>query len=376
MVTVSGFGKERLMNLCGKRGVYIWDIRNEKDLVVFSIFRKDYEMLNILLDKTATKVVLVEKHGLPFLFAKIKKRTNLLFGLAFGTALVCIMQCFIWKVQIEGNEKVTGSQFEKFMIDEGINIPSLSTAIDCYELKDEILSAFKDISWVSIEKKGSSLRIVIKEKNDVIDIKTRNLKERDLYAKNDGRIVSIVTRSGIPFVKEGDMVKRGDLLVSGEIPIYDETGTVKSRNLCIADADIVVESDICRHIYIPFDYKNKQYIKTKKYPWLYIGGKEFSPVKNLNQESNMEIVKEYSCQNRLDRLSNEIGFGYYFVNWYDYKIESYTDQEKNSMIQEKTDYLIKRMSEKNITIKQKNVTIQKNDKNWDIIVNFRIWTKQ
>lgn len=375
-VHASGPYKERLINLCGKRGIYVWDIENEEDIVSFHILKKDYDALNRLLEKTAAKAVLVEKHGLPFLLNQVKRKIYLLFGFAFGVSFILILQCFIWNIRIEGNEAITRSQFEKFLIEEKIIIPSLASSIDCYKLKDTILSSFDEVSWVSIEKKGCSLRIIVKEKSDVVDLVDEAQYRKDLYAKNDGVIVSIITRSGVPNVKKGDRVKKGDLLVCGEIPIYNEEGIVKNTQLCIADADIVIESDLCRHIYIPFQYKNKDYIKEKSFPWICIGGIEVSPVKKLNQTNNMEVIKEYSCHNRLNKLSNALCFGRYHVKWYDYQIVSYTDQEKNRLIQEKTDYLMKRMQEKNITIKQKNVTIQKNDKKWDIIVNFQIWTKQ
>ena len=39
--------------------------------------------------------------------------------------------------------------------------------------------------------------------------------------------MSIVTRSGIPQVKIGDEVKKGDLLVAGEVPIYNDDETIK-----------------------------------------------------------------------------------------------------------------------------------------------------
>ena len=38
--------------------------------------------------------------------------------------------------------------------------------------------------------------------------------------------------------------------------------------------------------------------------------------------------------------------------------------------------MIERLKEKGVSIRQKNVTIEKNDDNWDIVVKFVLWSKQ
>lgn len=376
ILRVSGEGKERLINICGKRNILIWDMKNEDEFIRLSIRSKDYDFLQTLLQKTATKAVLVEKHGLPFFIPRLKRRGELLFGILFALATISILQCFVWTIHIEGNNRLTDSHLEEFLINEDVKIPLLGSKVDCVHLKNAILSDFDEVSWASVDRKGSTISILVKEKDEMVLQNDKVGRRKDIYAKNSGKVVSIITRNGVPNVKAGDEVEQGDLLVSGEIPIYAEDGSLKCVKVCAADADIVIESLVCRHLYIPLTYKNKQYKESKEYPWIRIGGNEFSLIGFLNESRDREIVKEYRCNNRLNRISKYFEFGKYMVKWYDYEIASYTDQEKNKMIQEKTDYLIERMHEKNITIRQKNVTIQKNDNNWDIIVNFQIWTKQ
>ena len=49
----------------------------------------------------------------------------------------------------------------------------------------------------------------------------------DLVAEKEGEVVSIITRSGIPRVTAGMKVNKGDILVEGGVPIYNDDGTVK-----------------------------------------------------------------------------------------------------------------------------------------------------
>lgn len=62
-------------------------------------------------------------------------------------------------------------------------------------------------------------RELLKEKDQTEEQVKENGKGFDLVAQTDGTIVSIVTRSGVPLVQEGQEVKKGDTLVQGAIPI-------------------------------------------------------------------------------------------------------------------------------------------------------------
>ena len=48
-------------------------------------------------------------------------------------------------------------------------------------------------------------------------------KGTDLVADRDCTIVSIVTRNGIPAVKAGSKVKKGDILVSGRVEMKNDS---------------------------------------------------------------------------------------------------------------------------------------------------------
>lgn len=50
----------------------------------------------------------------------------------------------------------------------------------------------------------------------------------------------MVVRSGVPMVKIGDRVEVGTLLVSGEVPVYNDDETIRKYRETYADADIVI----------------------------------------------------------------------------------------------------------------------------------------
>ena len=125
--------------------------------------------------------------------------------------------------------------------------------IDCDRIVKDIRKGFDDIIWVSASIEGTRLIIQIKENEDAkIDNKT-DIKE-DIYPNSDagtdlvsdctGTIVRIITRKGIPMVREGTSVNPGDILVSGQIPILNDAKEITGYESCHSDADIFIQTQI------------------------------------------------------------------------------------------------------------------------------------
>lgn len=73
--------------------------------------------------------------------------------------------------------------------------------------------------------------------DDRADIQEQGM---DLVAARDGVVTYMITRSGVPCVSCGDSVQKGDILVSGAVPVYNEDATVRKYQYVEADADITL----------------------------------------------------------------------------------------------------------------------------------------
>ena len=78
----------------------------------------------------------------------------------------------------------------------------------------------------------------------------------DLIADKNGVITSMITRKGVPMVSVGDTVKKGDLLVKGELEILDDSGEVSGYQYCASDADIFLKTS--------YEYREKIRLKRKE----------------------------------------------------------------------------------------------------------------
>ena len=105
-------------------------------------------------------------------------------------------------------------------------------------LEEALRARFEGITWVSARLSGTRLYIHIKENEVPLSFPEQSHTPCDLRASSDGVITSVVVRSGLPMVKAGDTVTAGQLLVTGCIPITDDSGSVAEARYVHADADV------------------------------------------------------------------------------------------------------------------------------------------
>lgn len=261
-IEVSGFSVERFINLAVHKGVYIWDIQYSKSSVIMKVSIKGFKLLKSCARKTKCKIKILNKKGLPFVAYKYRKRKIFAFGIIFFVFILYSMSSFIWQIDIQGNNRVSSEELLSCFKNNGLDIGKFKYQINNKKLENDILTAYKDISWIKVSIKGTKVYIEVKEtleKQEIIDKTT----PCNIVAKKDGLITSIVTSSGTPKVKQKDVVSEGEVLVSGEIVVKeDETGTIK-RNVN-ADAEIRAKIYYYINFDVAFNYEEKIYTEEIK----------------------------------------------------------------------------------------------------------------
>ena len=155
---------------------------------------------------------------------KIKKIKYIkIFGISLASFLliVVILSMFIWNITIDGNVMHTSNELYNFIRKQNVYVGEYKGKIDCDEIEKKIRNKYSDITWVCAEIKGTNLIIHVNE-NYNRTIKEQENSPYNIIANCDAQIDSIITRTGVGNVKKGDKVKKGDLLISGEVDTYNE----------------------------------------------------------------------------------------------------------------------------------------------------------
>ncbi len=229
-----------------------------------------FRKLKPIIRKTGTKVSIVERFGLPFFLHKYRKRKMFFAGALLFAALIFLMSRYIWNIDIRGNLTYTDETLLKFLktceVENGMRV----SEVDCARIVKDIRKEYDDIIWVSASIQGTRLIIQVKENEDTIpamDEASENPdqeKPTDIVADRDCVITRIVPRNGIPMVSEGAEVKTGDVLVSGQVPVMDDAGTVIAYQYHESDADIQGRTVIEYQDEMDLGYEEKEYYYDKK----------------------------------------------------------------------------------------------------------------
>ena len=283
---------ERFINACNYRKIKIWDLSASDGSYEMNLWVKDFKKLRHISRKTSTKITIVKKYGLPFYLFDHRRRKLFFAGIFAATVLLLIMSGYIWDIEILGTHTQTEEVIRTFLKENHVNTGIRRGNIDCDRIVKDIRKGFDDIIWVSASIEGTRLIIQIKENEDAkIDNKTDNktdIKEdiypnsgtgTDLVSDCTGTIVRIITRKGIPMVREGTSVNPGDILVSGQIPILNDAKEITGYESCHSDADIFIQTQIHYENTLPRKYVKKTSVKFPRLFYLYfrIGKYRLSP---------------------------------------------------------------------------------------------------
>lgn len=358
---VYGFAPERFMNLIIKNDVVIWDVESSEQGYIFYTGRKNLLKLKPYLQKTNMKLKLIEKYGLPYFFKKHRKRAAFLLGfLLFGT-VVYILSLFVWEVKVTGEDKLVAETVLKQIEAEYVSLGTLKAHIDCSKLEEALRRDFDEISWISCELKGTGLTVYLEE--GMAPKKTENeITNGDIVASKDALITKMITRQGTPVAKVNDTVKKGDILISGTIYIYDDNNEIMETSYIAADGDIYGTTTFEYEDYVDLKYYQKVYDdKSKTHITLYFMDYCLTPfipkMENKDYDTYTQIHKARIFDNFY------LPFGYKSIKRTPYTLEAreYSEAEAKEMLVKRLDKKIKSFTEKGVEIIENNVTIEKAD---------------
>lgn len=372
-IKVWGFSPERFLNLCSNHEILLWDISREENIYYMSISLKSFYKLSSICRKTGTRVVILQRYGLPFLIPKIAHRKVFVTGCILAILFWMITSRFIWDIQLSGNYTITEDVFRVFLQQNNIHVGMLQKELDIESLEKEIRKTFPQVTWTSAKRSGTRLFIAIKE-NDAPILETfqEQKKESDITARFQGRILSIVVRKGVPKVKKGDLVEPGSMLVAGSIPVYNEDQTVREYQYVDADADIIMEHTRFCRITLPTSYVLKTYTgRSSRQTFLQVGEKRIGK-RDKKPFLSYDTVEKTSRPLVFEKLSIPIFYTTSCNREYLNMEHLYTRKQAEEKLSDQMDLFLYRLHEKGVQIIEKNVKIDGNGKVWTLQGEFLV----
>ena len=384
-ICVSGSETERFLNMASFHGLILYQVCRTPDGMEASVKAKEIRKLCRLRTKTGVSVHILEKRGPYFLWKKTRaRRVGLICGVLSFVALY-IMSLFVWDIDFTGNVRYTDSYLLSFVKKEGYQPGMWRSDVVCDTLEKRLRNEFDDITWVSARLEGTRLVVEIEE-NNTSTVKASEEAPCSIRAAKSGIIMKMVTRRGTPLVKKGDEVVAGDVLVSGYIPIYNDSQEIIAYEQTDASADVWIDYEETIEIKISRSQSVRYYTSERILPGLILFGHRFCLPGSLptllkassNETSNSKSVntsqQELYIEQRQWKLFKNFYLPFYSEEYRQLSYEmaqiSYDDESLKEQANQKYLEFIVQLEKLGVEIIENNVTIESEPDEYRMKVRF------
>ena len=352
-IKVEGFFIERFINICISKKILLWNIKREKSTILYAnVSIKDYKRLKSIAKKTKSKISIQSKKGIPFILHKYRKRKIFVALLAIIVIALFVMSRFIWNIEIKGNERIHKEEIIEELNKQGLRIGTYKRKINANSIINKVRLNRNDIAWMGINLEGTNVIVEIKETSEAPEIIDEN-EYCNIVANKEGMITKISVQNGTAVVKEGDIVKAGDILVLGYLE-----GKYTGIRYVHAKADIEAKIwyskkekvFLKQQIQVPTGATEEKYalninnFKINFYKTL----SKFKNYDTINENKKLKIFSNFYLPIEITKKTN-----------YEYKYEekTYTEEELTKITEEKIEKELEEeiLQKENIINKQTNI---------------------
>ena len=266
-----------VLNLLSQKNIPIISFYSEGEKVRLKIKYKSKN--NVLLLLNDAKVV--KSGGLPLIIDRYKHRFGLISGILIMFLAIYVSPLFVWNIEIKGIDRLSREYVSEILAEAGVKLGTFSPNIVRSDVYEHILTSGEDISWISVNFIGSTANVEIIERDYTSASKCRS-DGANIIAAEDGLIIDIDILKGRRVASNNEVVKKGDLLVSG---VYDSIRM--GTRYVYSDAKVLASIFKEFSVEIPLETLKKQYTdETTTEVRLKLFGKSINIFKNYSKTSD------------------------------------------------------------------------------------------
>ncbi len=264
-VSCSEKDKDRVLSYMLGKGIAFHGVKKGEDGVTF--FVSGFDMKDTFLKNCCQ---LVGTDGvLPFLKSH-GDRVGLGIGMLICMICLYISSLFIWDIKIEPIEGMSDDEVNEILnkagLYQGVYIPSL----DLERIRLNVLMSTDKLSYITVNINGSVATVQGQKRDEKKETDVKDDSPCNVVANEDGQIIRYQTKSGLVCRAVGDVVRKGELLISG---MYEDeklgVRTVRANGEVYAEVSRYIE------VYYPCTvYEKTRTDNTSKGMSIEIFGKE------------------------------------------------------------------------------------------------------
>lgn len=319
-ISIEGYYIERFINICKKQNITIWNLkRNKNTMLFFNVRIKEFKEVCKIVKQLNCKLKIRNKKGLPFLIYKYKKRKAFAILLIIVVFIIGLSSMYVWNVDIieENNQELPNIRQD--IEEAGIKLGTLKSKINSKEIINKIRLKRNDVAWMGIEKKGTNVIVKLVKADQKPEIVDTN-EYCNIVSDKTGVITKINAQNGTANVKVGDTINKGDILINGWME-------GKYTGIRYVHAKGEIEAKVW-------------YTKNKKIPYILTQTRETGNQENKYslKINNFEInfLKKYSKFEIYDTIETDSKFRIFSDFYLPISVVKTTFKEKENYIQKYT----------------------------------------
>jgi len=184
-------------------------------------------------------------------------------GLIVGAVLVLIITYYssrvIWGFDVVGNPTVPDDEILLMLDGLGCGYGSYIPHLDLDHIHAQFTAMNPDISWIAVNLKGNFATVEVAETQKGESVLREDNVYANIVAKEDAQLYLIKTASGVSMAKPGDIVKKGEILISGVIDVRENRVRYE-----YADGEVLAYVPRVIEVKIPLRSHEKSYTGREK----------------------------------------------------------------------------------------------------------------
>ncbi|MCM1272107.1 MAG: sporulation protein YqfD [Clostridium sp.] len=361
LVSIHGDGVDRFINICMAKKLHIWSIKKDKNKTLLYVSRTDFQKFGSFVEKTGVEIHVIKSLGIPFLYEKNKKRKCFVIGFFLFLFLVWEFTTFVWDINISGEGRYSAEEIEKNIKQNYVQLGTKLTEVNCSDLEKMLRDEYSDIAWISCELKGTQLNIKLTETILPEDIEKQS-KPCNIVASKDCIISDMIIKNGTGMFEAGAEVKKGDIIITGAVNIYNEYDELIETNYVPASGIVYGQSKMPYEDAFDLSHYEKNYTgKKKHYYGIIYGDNLFEPFQYDMSYNNCDIITSYDGVRIFDTFYLPLTCKKTTVSEYEPELAAYTEQEAVEKAKNKLNVYMAELKKKGVEILQNNVKIYVKD---------------
>lgn len=229
------------------------DMRTEENTFSFLLYTPYYKEYARLRGERRYRKEERVRLGFLALLHRYRKRKGILVGAFLALFLIVFSSFFIWDVTVTGADAIPEAVILKALEERGVKLGAFVPSVDTEFAEQAMILDVEGLSYVSINLRGTVAAVEVRERRIDTEIEDRQ-SPSNLIAVCDGQIEALLVTGGVSAVKLGDIVKKGELLVSGVID-----SNALGYRLVRARGEVLARTTLTYRTEIPYQTEEKVY---------------------------------------------------------------------------------------------------------------------